>query len=213
MTVFSVHRSFRIFPVCYNCDINQELCNELSVKLKLDLHVHVFEEFLPISPRLITVSSVSRIVEKIKEAGLDGIAITEHANKEFGYRVKEIVDNRFGGEVLIIPGREVEEWAVHYVELDLTFDGQTTFRFIAHPGYPGDPEKYFDSLNEKSSGDNFGFQGIEIENAMHNWHIDKPMVKSLAEKKQLILLSNSDAHYLRDIGKCYSEIALEELTR
>lgn len=169
-------------------------------KLKLDLHTHVFEEFLPISPRLITIASVSKLVEKIKSAGLDGIAITEHGTKEFGYRVREIVDSQFGNEVLIIPGREVEEWPIHYVELDLTADGKTTFQFLAHPGYPSEPDNFI-----------AGFDGIEIENGMHNWHIDKEKVRDLAQKNHLVLLSNSDAHYLRDIGKCRNEISLKDL--
>jgi hypothetical protein len=175
--------------------------SELKVKLKLDLHVHVFEQFLPPSPRLITVSSVSKLVDKIKSAGLDGVAITEHDNKEFGYRVKEIVDTQFGGEVLIIPGREVEKGPIHCVELDVDADGKTTFRFLAHPGYPGKPDDHI--IN--------GFNGIEIENGLHNWHIDQARVRSIAKKHNLLLLSNSDAHYLRDVGKCYTEIALEDL--
>jgi PHP family Zn ribbon phosphoesterase len=174
----------------------------LANKLKLDLHVHVFEEFLPISPKFITISSVGKLVDKIKAAGLDGVAITEHSNTDFGYRVKEIVDTHFEGKVLIIPGRELEDLPIHFVELDLSFIGKPTFRFLAHPGYPGDPTS--------SIG---GFQGIEIENAMHGWHIDQAMVRNLAEKHNLILLSNSDAHHLSDIGRCYTEISLEELAR
>jgi hypothetical protein len=172
----------------------------LSVKLKLDLHTHVFEEFFPLAPRLITVKSVFRIIEKIKAVGLDGLAITEHNNKEFGYRVKEIVDNQFRGEVLIIPGREIEESSIHFIELDLSPDGKKTFRFLAHPGYPSELPQEIDR-----------FGGIEIENAMHNWHINKTAVREFAAKNNLILLHNSDAHYLRDVGKFYNEIALEDL--
>ncbi len=29
----------------------------------------------------------------------------------------------------------------------------------------------------------------------------------------LVLLSNSGAHYLRDIGRCYTEISLEDFCR
>jgi hypothetical protein len=174
----------------------------VSKKLKLDLHCHVFEQFLPVSVRLITESSVQRLIEKVKSAGLDGVAITEHDNKEYGYRVKEIVDRQFGGEIIIIPGREVDEFPFHFVELDLAFDGKTSFRFIAHPGYPGNP-----------SGSLGKFGGIEIENALHNWHIDKPLVRDLASRNNLVLLSNSDAHYLRDVGRCYSEVSLEDLRR
>ncbi len=173
---------------------------EMNKKLKLDLHVHIFEEFMPVSARLITERSVVRLIEKVKSMGLDGVAITEHDHKEYGYRVKEIVDRQFGGEIIIIPGREVEEFPFHYVELDMAFDGRTSFRFIAHPGYPGNPAS---GLTK--------FSGIEIENSMHNWHIDKALVRDLAARNNLALLSNSDAHYLRDVGRCYSEISLEEL--
>jgi hypothetical protein len=174
----------------------------LAAKLKLDLHTHVFEEFFPVTPNRITLGSIRRLVEKIKSVGLDGIAVTEHDSKEFGYRVKEIVDSQFGGEVIIIPGREMEEPYIHYIELDLAADHKTTFRFLAHPGYPCDPDQVLNNFN-----------GIEIENGMHNWHIDKAVVKELARKNNLIMLSNSDAHYLRDVGKCYNEIALEDLHR
>ena len=102
-----------------------------TTKLKLDLHTHVFEEFFPVAPKLITVNSVGRLVAKIKSLGLDGIAVTEHNNKEFGYYTKEIVEKHFAGQVIIIPGREVEEFPVHYVELDLNSDGKTSFRFLA----------------------------------------------------------------------------------
>jgi hypothetical protein len=71
---------------------------------------------------------------------------------------------------------------------------------LAHPGYPGNPTNYIHGLN-----------GIEIENGMHNWHIDKATVRELARENHLILLSNSDAHYLRDVGKYYSEITFEDL--
>ena len=168
--------------------------------MKLDLHTHVFEEFLPVSPRSITIKSVEKLVEAIKDKGLDGIAVTEHDTKAYGYRVKEIVETHFNNEVLIIPGRELQSGTIHYVELDLPCDGIVTFRFLVHPGYPGDPVDHIQ-----------GFNGIEIQNALHNWHIDQEKVKGLAAKHNLILLANSDAHYLHDIGRCYSEISLEDL--
>ncbi len=134
--------------------------------------------------------------------GLDGIAVTEHDTKAFGYRVKEIVETHFNNEVLIIPGRELHRMPIHFVELDLPCNGGgiATFRFLAHPGYPGD-----------SNGDVHDFNGIEIDNALHHWHIDQEEVKDTAAKHNLILLSNSDAHYLSDVGKRYNDISLEDL--
>src|SRR3989304_9793274 len=169
--------------------------------LKLDLHVHVFEEFLPVSPYAISLRSVQKIVEKVKELGLDGIAITEHDTKEYGYRVKEMVATHFSSDIIIIPGREVETFTEHIIELELPFDGSPVFRFLAHPGHPADPPDKIE-----------GVQGIEIRNAGPNWPIDQARVRELAAKNNLIILQNSDAHYLRNIGLCYNEIALETLS-
>jgi histidinol phosphatase-like PHP family hydrolase len=174
----------------------------LNKILKLDLHTHVFEEFLPISPNAITLRSVEKLVDQIKKAGLDGIAITEHDTKAYGYRVKEIVQTHFHNDVLIIPGQEYEGGPIHFVELDLPGADQSTFRFIAHPGYPGEPGSHVQ-----------GYQGIEIENASHSWHIKSEQIKALATRNNLLLLSNSDAHYLRDIGRCYSLVSINDLHR
>lgn len=47
----------------------------------------------------------ARIIAQIKARGLDGIAITEHWDKEYGFKVKEIVTRSFNNEVLIIHAR------------------------------------------------------------------------------------------------------------
>ncbi|MBI2329673.1 MAG: PHP domain-containing protein [Chloroflexi bacterium] len=188
--------------------------------MKLDLHTHVFEEFLPVSPRSITIKSVEKLVKAIKDRGLDGIAVTEHDTKAYGYRVKEIVETHFNNEVLIIPGRELHSMPIHFVELDLPCNGIITFRFLAHPGYPGDSIIHVHGVNDIDFDDKAShgielngikFNGIEVENALHNWHIDHETVKNVAAKNNLILLSNSDAHYLSDVGRCYNDISLEDL--
>ena len=165
-----------------------------EAKLKLDLHTHLFEatRFSEVGERMIGL-----IIAKIKEMGLNGIAVTEHHNPDYGYKVKEIVERAFENEVLIIPGREIYQWPVEIVELFLP--NQATFRFIAHPGYPGD----FTAVED--------VHGIEVENALHDWHIIKHKVREMAAKHDLLLLGNSDAHEIRDIGAHYTEISLKEL--
>jgi hypothetical protein len=118
---------------------------------------------------------------------LDGIAITEHHNSDFGYKVRDIVEHNFHNEVLIIPGQEINVWPVQIVELYLP--DNKTFNFLAHPGYPSD---HFDGMS--------GLHGIELYNPLHDWHIDKPKVKELAHRCDLLLLSNSDAHSIDEIG-------------
>lgn len=165
-------------------------------KLKLDLHTHCLEATCTTPP---TLKSVERVVEAVKTKGLDGIAVTEHCDRTYGFLVKDIVDRHFPGQLLIIPGQEVNVWPLQVVELYLP-EGDV-FRFVAHPGYPGEFTEVKDGLH-----------GVEIENPLHNWHIKKDKIMELAQAHDLLLLSNSDAHFLDDIGAAYTEISLEELT-
>ena len=75
------------------------------MKVKLDLHTHVWEAFNFQNP---TAAMAESVVGKIKERGLDGIAITDHHNKEWSMEFKKLVDENFPGEVIIIPGWEIE---------------------------------------------------------------------------------------------------------
>lgn len=145
-----------------------------------------------------------RILIKIKEKGLDGIAITDHAElgTKFAYQVKDIVARLFHNETVILIGSEVSRGPYHIVELYL--DKNCTFRFIAHPGLHSLrllEQEYADYLND--------IHGIEIENG--NYWIDAEEAKEFACRHALLLLSNSDAHSLVDIGQHYNEIDLEEL--
>lgn len=162
--------------------------------MKLDLHTHCREATLFSVP---TPDIVEKIIAAIKARGLDGIAITEHNNKVYAYKVKEIVETQFHNEVLIIPGQEVDAGVTQVVELYLP--GNVTFKFLAHPYYPEDYMKVD------------GLHGIEIENGLHNWEMNKKRIRELAEKHNLLLLANSDAHHLGDIGEFYNEIDLEDL--
>lgn len=164
------------------------------MKLKLDLHVHPFEAMGCDIPN---VEFVGMLVEQIKHRGLDGIAVTEHHDERCGFQAREIVERYFGGSVLIIPGREVFEGTSQVIELFLP--GGSIFRFVAHP-------RFLDSL--KLNGH---IQGIEIKNAVHQKQINQDKVRQLAQQHGLMLLENSDAHDLSDIGKHYNEVELEEL--
>lgn len=168
---------------------------DLEKKLKIDLHTHCYEATGYQPP---TIDIVRRIIGAVKARNLDGIGVTEHVDKFYGYQVKEIVEKHFDNEILVIPGQELNVWPVQIVELYLPED--VTFRFLAHPGYPGE---YVDDFR--------GLQGIEIDNPLHNWHINKEKVKACAEKYGLYTLCNSDAHFLDDVGRSFNEVSLADL--
>lgn len=152
------------------------------------------------------VDLVREIVEKVKGRGLDGIAITEHDDKEYGYRVKKIVEDRLDSQILIIPGWEITVEETGWAEMvELFLPDNLVFRFLPHPSYPypGDNGFKFD-MNL--------IQGIEIGNALHDRQINKKKVEEISQRYNLVLLNNSDAHTMDDIGSYHNEITLEELS-
>lgn len=171
--------------------------------MKLDLHTHCFEATGMVTHP--SVDLVKKILKKVKNRGLDGIAITEHEDKDYGYRVKRIVEGNLGNQILIIPGREVAVKEMGWAEMvELFLPDGSIFRFLPHPSYP-------------YPGDN-GFEydidllhGIEIGNALHDRQINKEKVEEVSKRYNLALLRNGDAHTLDDIGLSYTEISLEEL--
>jgi PHP family Zn ribbon phosphoesterase len=168
------------------------------LRLKLDLHTHCGEATSLYTPNL---KVVQRIVAAVKDKGLDGIGVTEHYNRNYGYKVKEMVEREFNSEIVIIPGQEIDRGPLHMVVLYLPDD--ITFRFIAHPGYPvvSDLEAYIDDT----------IHGIELRNPLHEDEMDEALIRDVAKKHDLILLTDSDAHFLSDVGTYYNEIDIEEL--
>jgi histidinol phosphatase-like PHP family hydrolase len=152
---------------------------------------------------------VERIMAAVKRKGLDGIAVTEHYTDYYGHKVKEIVDTQLDGKIVVIPGQELdrmllgrERGVIHVVELYLP--GDLVFRFIAHPGHP-----YIRDLSQHIDE---GIHGIELKNPLHDRDgLKEEQIKGLAKKHDLILLTNSDAHRLEDIGTYHNEIEIEEL--
>jgi len=171
--------------------------------MKLDLHTHCFEATGMISNP--SVDLVREIVQKAKNNGLDGIAITEHDDCDYGRRVKKIVEENLDNEILIIPGREITVKAMGWAEMvELFLPNGSVFRFLPHPSYPYPGDSGFDyDINLLG--------GIEIGNALHDRQINKEKVKEVSERYNLILLKNSDAHTLDDIGSFYTETSIEEL--
>ena len=152
-----------------------------------------------------SIEMVKEIVEKVRNRGLDGIAITEHNDKDYGFLVKKIVEENIDDRILIIPGREITVKEMGWAEMvELFLPGGSIFRFIPHPSYPypGDDGFEYD-INL--------LHGIEIGNALHDRQINKKKVEEISKRYNLIPLRNSDAHTLDDIGSYYTQISLEEL--
>lgn len=175
--------------------------------MKLDLHTHCREATACVN---LTLDIAKRIVAAVKDAGLDGIGVTDHYGKAFGYELKEMVDRHLNGEITVIPGQEIDKiitgadrvfFHAHIVELYLP--GDLTFRFMAHP------DRWDIDKVDPATCDSI--HGIELKNPNYRYEMDEAKIRAVAEKNDLLLLTNSDAHFLSDIGTYYNEIEIEEL--
>lgn len=151
------------------------------------------------------VDLVKKIVQKVIDRGLDGIAITEHDDKDYGYRVKKIIEENLDNQILVIPGREITVMEAAWAEMvELFLPDGSVFRFLPHPSYPYPGDEGF-------GYDTDLLHGIEIGNALHDGQINKEKVEKIAKRYGLVMLQNSDAHTLDAIGSRHTDISLAEL--
>lgn len=174
---------------------------EETVRARLDLHTHIWEASGFQTPNR---EWAEKVVRQARAMGLDGIAITEHRIREHSFAYKRIIEEHFPGQLLVFPGWEIE---VHppgnhfdtYEVGEFLLPNGRVFRNYCHPGHP----------SRNILIDNV--QSIEIDNPLHNWHIDKDRVRAMAEEHGLLIIKVSDAHRLEDIGTNYVEVELEDL--
>lgn len=172
------------------------------MKLKLDLHTHIWEAFNFAPP---SVEIAAQVVEQIRRRGIDGIAITDHRHQDWAFELQELAARHFPGEAVILPGWEIEirpesNPFAEYQVAEIFLPNGGVFRSYCHPGYYS-PEIIIEPE----------VHAIEIDNYIHNWHIRKSQVSGVAEKHGLLLLEVSDAHNLENVGLRYTEVDLDEL--
>ena len=174
------------------------------MKVRLDLHTHVGEMFgfQPLTPEI-----AEAVIAQIRNAGLDGIGVTDHWWLDWGLELHRVVERHFPDQVLIIPGREIDVRPAsspfdeyHCVELYLP--GGRLFRNYCHPGY------YTPNIVIED-----GVHGIEVGNFHHDWHIRRPQVERVAEEYDLMTFSVSDANTLYEIGAGGTEVDLDDMIR
>lgn len=170
----------------------------MKKRVKIDFHTHLFEatDYRPLSKEL-----VAEVIGILRERGLDGIGVTEHFDKDFGFKFQRIVEEDFNGAILVFPGWEIDARADNhnYQVTELYLPEKRMFRTYCHPGYPS-ADIVLDNV-----------QGIELNNALHDWHMNKERIQEVARKHDLMTFSVSDAHRVQDVGRYHTELDLEDL--
>ena len=172
------------------------------MKVKLDLHTHIWEAFNFQPPSL---DIAEKVLAQIKSQGIDGIAITDHHNRDWAFEFRDLVEANFPGQTIIIPGWEIEIRPPQnpfdeYQVSELFLDNGGVFRIYCHPGY------YSPNIIIEEN-----VHAIEIDNYIHNWHIRKEQVREVAQAHSLMLVEVSDAHNVENVGLRYTELELAEL--
>jgi len=162
---------------------------EPPLSLRIDFHTHPFEAQRAIPNR----ASVRAIVETCLHKGLQGIAVTEHLDANYGWQARLLAEAWYP-YIKVIAGVEVEIAGQHVLEL---FFPQGVFRIWAHP----DRETSFP----------VPIHGIEVENAVHP--LDSNLANRMVAEKGYIPFKVSDAHTLDMIGAKFTFIDLNWMRR
>jgi histidinol phosphatase-like PHP family hydrolase len=185
----------------------------MAGKIRIDLHTHAvsaLREKLGISGiRDIKKEAAQLIVKAMKDSGLEGIAITEHNNFNWGLVASLEIEENFPRENLIIlPGTEIEFQNQHYLRIYVPerirrrfsfFEGREWFTVLAHPGYYHPLEiaqltsVQIDCVEGESEKGKFDIAG------------------QIAQEKAVPVIQSSDAHRLENLG--FRAIELEAAAR
>jgi hypothetical protein len=177
---------------------------------KIDFHTHPIEA---LKEKMgikgvgdINKEVAARIVDQIKSAGLNGIAITEHNNFNHSWVTSlEIFDHFNKERLIILPGAELDLDGQQYLQIYIPgyyrrripfFANKEWFLILAHPGFynPLEPEAF----------KNFRFDAVE-EKSLHGIF---PLAGPISRDRNIPMTGSSDAHKLEDIGKFYTEIEM-----
>lgn len=180
----------------------------MARSLKMDLHTHPIEalrEKMGIKKILdINREVAAAIVDAIRTAGLDGIAITEHNNFNYGWvACLEIMDHFHRENLIVIPGTETvyygQQFLTLYIPPDVRrsipfFKGKEWFSMLAQPGYHHPLD-----LNQLSGLD---YDAVEGE-SLHGEFIS---AEEVSRERKIPVIRASDARRLEDLGFRYIEL-------
>lgn len=173
---------------------------------RIDLHVHtLYSGDSDTDPE--------EAVQVAIEAGLQGIAFTEHYSYEASDYVRWLRE-RYGGDILILRGVEFSAAEGHClvfgVNTDMYFHGETpaeeVVRIVTRCGgvvIPTHPYRGMNSMGDVIR-DLRGFAAIEGCNGC-NLKAYNEMAIDAARVLNLPFTGGSDAHGPREVGACYTE--------
>jgi hypothetical protein len=176
--------------------------------IKLDLHTHPIEALrdqMGIKGIQGITPEVARlIVAAIKSAGLNGIAITEHANFVHSWvTCLQIMDHFQKENLIVLPGSEIDYDGQQFLELYVPgyvrrripfFQNKEWFLILGHPGH-------YNPLDFQKTGQ-VSFDAVEQKSLLGEFQI----ARRISQDRSIPIIQSSDARKLEDIGRLYTEV-------
>jgi hypothetical protein len=174
----------------------------MAKQIKLDLHTHPFDslkkQYNLRGIRDIRKEVIATLVKSIKDAGLNGIAITERNDFNYGLiACFEIIEQFANNKLIILPGTEIEQAGQHFVQIYVPdyyrrripfFKGKEWFLILAHPGH-------YNSL-DISTLEKVKFDAVEHQSKLGEFSL----AGEIMDNRQIPSLAVSDAVKLEELG-------------
>jgi predicted metal-dependent phosphoesterase TrpH len=159
-----------------------------------------------------STATVEDIINYSKKIGLDAIAIADHNSIKGSIRALEYVRNN--SDFLIIPSMEISTLKGHIVALDVTEEiiaglspEETIDRIHDQCGIAVAPHPfvhYREGIFTKT--DYLDVDALETLNSRYIFGFSNWRAKKLAEEKNIPQIGASDAHFLKAIGSCVTQL-------
>ncbi len=173
--------------------------------IRLDCHIHTYPK------SECSVMTPYHAVEAARDAGMDGIVITEH---DYLWRVEEVerLKEYADGELMIFPGVEVACREGHflayglrnmegiYLEMPVRELIELAHRKVAAV-VVAHPFRYSRDMGELCA--HLDIDGVEIDSNNTNGH-GRVLAEELADSKGIFKLIASDAHSAHTVGEYYT---------
>jgi predicted metal-dependent phosphoesterase TrpH len=180
----------------------------MAQTLKIDLHTHPFHTLRGqngvVGIRDLNKNALRPLVEAILKSGLNGIAITETDDFNWGWVAALQIKEHFPDQgLLILPGREQQFRGQHFLQIYVPEEARRRYPFfrdrewlniLAHPGYyqPLDlaalAEAQIDFVEEASLKGGFA------------------AAQQIIQERGIPAVRASDARSLEEIGSLYMEL-------
>jgi predicted metal-dependent phosphoesterase TrpH len=177
--------------------------------MRLDLHIH--SEYSPDSR-----SSIEAILKRAQEAGLDGIAITDHNSVQSFFVASKLAED-LGIDLIIVPGAEISTSEGHLIALgirNLLPSGLSAVDTIEHAhdngGIAVAPHPYAFFRKGIRNLQAKRLDAVETYNSKHLFGFSKYLANRSARKLNLGVTGGSDSHKVETIGFGYTEVNIAD---